>query len=263
MAAAARAERGAEGGGVRRKRRTKYTWFPTLGDNQGEGATLYTKNAIRIPQTAGFSATGKPNILVFPLVPDFTEQTGIGAVAANPQLREIVEGQAWLLKRMVGKADLWLVGRGVGNPAQTYAFVQVTLGFFVARAADQSPSQVDMTSDEVDPMQRDNTMNPWIWRRTWILRNPQVTNIGTEFTDITIPSSTMQYGSVADGPHIDSKVSRRITREHRLFAAISVVGGDPNHVTATASDAQQPAVEGWLDLRILGAMRRNKNLSSF
>lgn len=255
-----------------RRRKSKYTWFPVNGrTDEGAGEVFYDGAAFRIGGvTTGKFAYNSPayveagvpdGIALFPIVPDFTVEQGAGSTANNPQLRDIVSGNDWVLKRIVGKLHIECIAAAVGQ-ASTVAWNQIlcTAGFFVARSQDAAQAQVDMTPEAWDPAAKDNAMNPWIWRRTWIFRNP-----GTTSSSISsnIPSSTMEYRSVAEGGHIDSKVSRRISREHRLWFCVTASGGDPTRLTVSGTTDIQPSLGGFMDIRILGALRRQRNTSSF
>lgn len=253
---------------MRRKRRTKYTWFPVNGRSDViDLIGTYPGAAFRLlPGNTNQNAVDPNNqtTLYFPICPDFTAEQGAGALTSNNQLRDIVEGQAWLLKRLVGKIHLSVTAlASPTNFATEWQQLLVTAGFFVARAFDEAPAQLDLNVQEYDPQQKDNVMNPWIWRRTWLLRNPGDSNAAGQGLGINYPTSTMEMGNIAEGGHIDSKVSRRITREHRLWFVLQVMGGDPNRLSVTGSSTVQPQVRGFLDVRVLGAMRRNKNVSSF
>lgn len=245
---------------MRRKRKTRYTWLPVTGSNRGGGEGTYEYNARGIPslQTPVVSGTPGPQQNVFAVIPDTTSNPG-----GDSSLADVVQGQDWILKRIVGKIHLQCTAQSTGTLRGTiWSQVLVSVGFFIARAQDQAQTTVDLDQIEVEPMSRLNTMNPWIWRRTWILSNPAYTRSAASLLP-QWPNTTAGYGSMAEGSHIDSKVSRRILREHRLWCVTSTVGGDPEFDTVTGTLASQPTVDGFIDLRVLGAMRRGRNVSSF
>lgn len=151
-------------------------------------------------------------------------------------------------------------------------------GFFVARANDLSvgggsgtpigSATIQERRDHYSPLDTDTVREPWIWRRTWILglsgRAPRSsTAVGPDFPTATIftahwPASTGLYGSVMDGPHIDSKVKRRIGQDDRLWFAISAT---PYPLGQNTSGNLN--VEGYLDYRLFGALRKARSRSAF
>lgn len=192
------------------------------------------------------------------IVPDFTitRSETIGQFGAS--LRDQVEGQTWFLKRLVGKLHLAanLPAGLIRNRTQAWQALKVAAGFFVARAQDQDPSLPDVTFQEMDPWQMDNSGNPWIWRRTWMLSTANVND-----ANIFFPNSTDNFGSIADGPHIDAKTARSIAPEERLWLAIGVQGYDPELLEVSGVGESQ--INGILDIRVLGTMTRKRNKGTF
>lgn len=252
---------------MRRKSRQKFTWMPTLGSRLNQdGEPGYAPNVIRFQATPELSQAIPPDLtgalVNQAIIPDFpvdvTDDT-----AGQYTLRDITEGQDWILKRMVGKFHAVVQGPAYEDGVN-WPFVYVTLGFYVARAIDGEPNDVDLTAAEFDPQGVDNIRQPWIWRRTWLLGNPfYVRQADVPITGFSIPCSTMEMGSVADGPHIDSKIARRVLREQRLWVTMSVMGWHPTLGNVTGSKFFQPIVYAHLDLRILGAMRKSRNRPAF
>ena len=132
------------------------------------------------------------------------------------------KGQSWLLKRLVGNIFCQYVNAdGNSDPSQFWRQALVTAGFFVSRNIDSIQGEPDLDYDEYDPMFLDNITNPWIWRRSWILSNPEGNVVRDDF-----PIANSNYVGDASGPHMGSKVKRRILREQRLFFALTAVGWD-------------------------------------
>lgn len=249
---------------MRRKRRSRGLWMPILGHREvnGEDAVAFTDSLIAPVQISTDSSLGDTQIVApRPLVPDFTQEQFQNNTAADAgaSLHDIASGNAWLLQRIVGKLYLKCDPNAVTGPAsEIWTNVFVTAGFFVARADDDNQSVASLTGQESSPMRVDNAMNPWIWRRSWILGNP-----GQDANLRYSPTSTADYGSVADGPHVDSKVKRFISREHRLFFVVTARGFFRDFVNMLGEPGDQPLISGTLDYRIYGSLRRAKNSSSF
>lgn len=234
--------------------------MPILGTNYNseDPSGSYTVPNIRID---GLQPTNNNAVAntgqVFALVPDATLFQGTGGFPAGTSLRDLTEGQDWLLQRVVGRFHLMC--RGSGGPPDDWDSVLVAAGLFVARANDVNQGQPDLTTDEYDPLNAQQTREPWLWRRTWMFINSAA--LGNPAYGV---GTTMGMGSVADGGVVDSKVKRRVRREERLFMAINCMGFSPNFTTAVENAQElQPVISGVFDYRIFGAMRRSNNRSTF
>lgn len=257
----------AQGGNVRRRRKTKYTWLPTLGaDKSATGADELTfSNGFSWSATADKTDVALPaNIALFPLVEDTPQEEVVGA--GNPLVTFI--GNDYVIKRIVGK--IFVECEKVA--ADTYRSVVVTAGMFVARVDDQSAggalpvgaSTTTLALHNYDPNFVDNIREPWIWRRSWILSNPSSTNAdATQAIHGNFPSSNCNFGSVQDGPHIDAKTGRRIRNDERLFFAATARGFSSTGLDYAPQPATDLTVAGYLDIRVLGALRRARNRSNF
>lgn len=204
-------------------------------------------------------AQGTAGLQIGPLVPDTT--SFYDGITQGLSLRDLTEGQDWLCKRIVGKAHLFMQGNTTWSAGGTWSRGLITMGIFVARAEDDAPANPDLDDDEMDPGNLQNIRNPWMFRRTWVLDNPEANG-----------TAPLQFGPAQNnnaswvgeaGPHIDVRVARRIRREERLWYSISYVGGDLGLTSVSQAIGLQPTLEGHIDLRFLGAMRRSNNRSTF
>lgn len=244
-----------------RKRRNRGNWIPVLGHRDIQGENEYAYSDFYIDK-AGLNvlpsgAQGGAQFGPIPIVPDFSLQQDAPGTDGGASLHDRVSGNAWMLSRIVGKAHFQCVSSSGEGPATAWPNILLTMGFFVARSDDQNQGLCDITGLEADPTQVDNATNPWIWRRSWILGSPASAAVNS------FPFTTAGYGSVADGPHIDSKVKRFIPREHRLWWVVNARGYSPDTLTVDGDIGEQPSYGGILDLRIYGALRRQRNTSSF
>jgi len=257
-----RANRGFRG--YRRKRgfrRNKGTWFPINGTTFTNGGFAWTDVGFSFNTgTVPDDRSDGPNQTVFPVTRDITQFSNTAVDLTGPSLRDIVEGNDWMLQRIVGECHLKCTESNTTVDNSTWPNIEIAAGFFVARINDNDETLPDLTFDEIDPLQVRNAQNPWIWRRSWILQRPLASNQGFPAS----PCSNMEFGSAESGSHIDSKVKRRIRREERLWFVVGTIGWDG---VITAFDNHegfnQPSVHGHLDIRIFGGMRRGKNASSF
>jgi len=234
---------------MRRRRRSGGTWLPVL-PTETAANTLVTYLDARALFPVGFLSTGTgldngPRVI--PLTMDETPQAG---VSSNNTLRDWVEGQEYVLKRVVGK--VW---------AGSLQTAEINVERFIACFAlavlpvdDANPDVPAMPPEDYDPLLAQNTQQPWLWRRTWILSDNSASASAFQY-----PGSTAGYGSIADGGHLDTKgVSRRISKEQRIFIIFqaNVLDQGPEQTDAAG-------VNWGYDLRLFGAMRRGKNRSTF
>lgn len=97
----------------------------------------------------------------------------------------------------------------------------------------------------IDPGAIQNSGDPWIWRRSWLMANNGAG--GTNFGDIPAQNFGAQYPGPLEGPHVDQKTARIVGPEDRLFLNIGVV-----HMFTTDVDTSVLVVT---DLRVLASMR--------
>lgn len=252
---------------MRRRRRNRGTWFPTLGNQfTEEGVEPYTQAGWNL---SSFHINTKlvegPIQDIFPVTKDYTIEPSNKYGTTEHSLRDYVGGQDWLLQRLVGKLHIRVAsGSNEAQNDQNYfwPFVRVAAGFFVARSDDESQGP-DLYDYEFDPFALDNIQNPWIWRRTWILRNPRFAANDYPVAGYDFPVSNMFVPGTFDGPHIDSKVKRRVRREERLWFTYAGIGWNGTQTQVIGESVKQPTVAGHLDLRIFGSLRAPGKQSQF
>lgn len=265
---------------MRRRRKTKYTWLPNIGQDVpvGDPEVLWTM----APFTSNLAIPRDQSTAqyIFPVVADDPNEEEYGI---NDHMGTII-GNEYFLKRIVGKLFIQM-GQdpspySVGPPVAAHSppGCIVAAGFFVSRAAsdketvqDDYPIGLTATDgianfDNYSPLARSTVREPWIWRRSWMLGNnldnfktspPNVVRTGEAW----LPPNNSFYGSVLDGPHIDAKTARRIRQDERLFFCITA-----NRVLAASAQAPDVAdgiLSFTLDVRYLGALRKAKNRGAF
>jgi len=245
-----------------RRRKTKFNWFPVLGTIIETESAAHPNAFIvqcRPNPDSGVSPGSSPqgtdvNLTAVALVPDYTIETGASDLSIS--LNDYVQGQDWALARIVGQCHVCTASSGAEGAIPPNLLV--TAGFCVARSQDQTQNLID-TADfrEFDPQNVDNIRQPWIWRRTWMLGTS-----GNNLSTGAFPSYNT-FASNMSGSFIDAKSRRRIRKEERLWFCMSAIGIDNSRLTWTLPQDQQPLVTAVLDIRILGAMRRSRNKSSF
>lgn len=232
--------------------------MPVLGSRYTNGELEYPSTPIRIELVPEQDNAAQPNVsdsslAVFPVVPDFTQLPSSTFGDTNINLRDIASGQDWFLDRIVGKIHLHcLAGAGGTDPSVEWGAVMVKAGFFVAHSDADDENTPSLVDEEIDPLNIDNAMDPWIWQRSWLLGNP---NSAYHVLDGKyFPSNTADFGSVMDGGHVDTKSKRRIQREQRLFMAVSCFGYDLAHTIVTGAQVDQPRIIGLADFRYFGRL---------
>jgi len=240
---------------MRRKRRNRATWFPILGFNNNAPNTPQITVDLR---TTSVSSDGTENALFIPIIPDIdipAEQAQEVGGIVRTTLRDYVEGQTCIIERIVGNIIHELV------PSFLKATVEriiVCSAIAVFPTLDDGSGNPALSAPELDPLFADNSANPWLWRRVWVLGDEKGTSSGLNPTAGSgLPTNNL-YGSVAEGSKIDTKGTRRaIRREERLFLVHSFMNTSPN------TEGESRVINSFADLRVIGRMVKAHNRSSF
>jgi len=182
-------------------------------------------------------------------------------------LQDLAQGNAYRLRRIVGKFHA--AALTIDNAETVIPTVDLAAGFMVCRTDDDGNILVEQAGVSGDvtrgPLAQDGAEDPWIWRRRWLLTGVQSAityTTGTTLADTIalntllgfqgqFPQTTAGYGSVQDGPHIDQKTARVISRDERLFFWVQARLSNPSTETNNASLPYQ------LDVRLLASLRQN------
>lgn len=263
-----------------RRRRNRGTWFPNIG--QAIDNDLFPNEHVAGRTFGIVLDSHRIETVILPLTFDVPFE-GDSVTPDVYNLADIL-GSEYVLQRIVGKCYMSRLSTIASNGRDGNPAILCAAGFFVARAGDTHTASgenqpIGSTTEaekreNYSPLETDTIREPWIWRRTWILgnsgagvvNNPQLggtsTNAPADLAEVgNYPSSTAHFGSVMDGPHIDSRVKRRISQDDRLWFAVSV----------TTWPLASPLVflgntlllNGYLDYRIFGSLRKAKNSSAF
>lgn len=236
--------------------------MPTLGGNSVSGDNHYTTSFFGGVIGLDGQALGPQDLYVTPIVPDETQFVG-DFVPDQGSLADFTSGQDWLCKRIVGKLFVGMHQHENTTSGGTPPYAIIGAGFYVGRADDANQDVPDTNNSEIDPLALKNVRQPWMWRRTWFLSNASA-NPTAAFPDLAW--SHLDNGALAsslDGPHIDIKVARRIRREERLWFVINGYGLSDMSAN-TDGDWSVPGQASFLlDYRVLGAMRKSNNRSTF
>lgn len=243
----------------------KFTWFPTLGTTSAVGSPLSGASftiEVAPPSGEGPNGQGSVTTLIFPIVPDRPREPSAGQADSLGGELALELGTEWFCERIVGSL---FIGFRVPDTGEIVPnSVLVAAGFFVARAADDdagggSSQPIGSASaaernNNYSPLHPDTVREPWMWRKSWILGGAP--RVADGFS--TFPNANAFYGSLGDGPKVDVKSVRRIGQDDRLFFTVSTV------CLKGPSEGLTPAtLDGMLDVRVLGGLRKAKGTGKF
>lgn len=250
---------------VRRRRQRKFTWMPgigAVGQNAAVDQSYMFLNALPAPANglAGAGTRGgNPSIFIVPLIQDKPLEPGAQNEVAG-SLNNVL-GNEWFCERIVG--DIFVGTRLGTTEDQGPRTIAVTCGIFVARAGETNPnlpqgaSQGTATESQLQfsPAALNTIREPWMWRRTWVLGRSFDTADGLAQN----PSVNSFYATLHNGPHVDVKSVRRIGNDERLWFAVTCTDISIGFPAPTEAGL----VDVMMDLRVLGALRKARNKSTF
>jgi len=241
------------------RRKAKVAWLPLYGNASQDETETYAYGAAG---TLLARSDGQITWEAFPLTFDHQDtayQAQNVAAAQYVTLRDIVEGNAYRLRRICGKVFVGAKPAFVLNENYSYGATEVAVGFILCRTDSAGDATTDF--DEVNPLIQESAEDPWIWQRRWLLGMSQVPNdpqasltlggnIAAQF-----PSTNVNgYGSLSDGPHIDQKTARVISADERLMCVVAC----RQFAFGDGITNQVDAMLGYnVAVRLLGSMRTN------
>jgi len=226
------------------RRRPAVVWLPNA------GAPLLDDTSILITfvHDVGSGAAGRV-VSVHPMVPDHPAEASMVAIGDLPTLNDY-EGSAYRLRRIVGKCMVAAAQQEDSTANGRPDTIWCTAGFIILRVDPLTGDPVSLASADAlyNPQGFGTERDPWIWRRSWTIANQLV----ADSFNTALPSSNAEYGSVADGPHIDAKTARRISDEERLFFVAAT-----QSLRALGQGTETHPVLWTLDYRVLASMQKN------
>lgn len=222
---------------MRRRRKPRVVWLPPdsnnrLGANPAAsglqaGAFDFFLDILGPGSVAGDNVTGYVAVNSDIPPPEF-QFSGLNAVSLSD-----IESSGYRLRRVVGKiyVSLFQGLTAIGDIPQ----VLITVGLIVLRCDPSGAPLSAATPGSYSPAMINSWMDPWIWRRSWMMTNfVEAAGIGLP----AFPETNCNEPGSLDGPHIDAKTARRIGPEERLFlvanAMVAKAGDGGNaHVSIT------------------------------
>lgn len=227
------------------RNRKKFTWFPispTTFDTEGvPGATWFHNTEIWSPNL------DRAQVSWVAVLNDQTPQEDDDPSGSNFTLRDKVEGQEYIIERIVGKT--WATVSQSSNSDDDWRVAIVANALAVLPF--HNDGSEDFALDDINPLVADNADKPFIWRRTATLWNnvqPQNNLLGPT----NMQNDGPEYGMV------DARSVRRVHKNERLVFITAVQSMENIGTPGTGLEWSY----GY-DLRILGAMRRARNTSTF
>lgn len=242
-------------------------WMPVIG-NAAEGQTLITSKVSGKDGSLNVNSDGTIAWDSFAVTFDQTSSAALKQASPHDwTLRDLVWGNEWSLRRIVGKCHMVYSTFITDSPSDIVGppAIEAAAGFIVLRTDDEGTLETDL--NECNPLVQDSADDPWIWRRKWILSSAKSNSAGLDLDYQTLnnyianpafgwPCTTAGYGSVMDGPHIDAKTARSIKRQERLYFVIAARCYDPDN--AFNVNANVTNNDGYLfyniDFRLLGRL---------
>lgn len=227
-----------------RRRRPGVVWLPNTGENAVGGAT--TNSLINVVQLDVGGPLGTTVSGASPVVLDVPSSSGV----AGADTLSDFEGSAYRLRRIVGKIFA-IAAQDPEQEVEAPAAGIFTAGYIILRVDQNGAPIGGTTGANYNPQLLDSERDPWIWRRSWFLSNnanPLTTGVVGDFLKHG-PQSTMEYGSVLDGGHVDAKTARSVKDEERLFFVVALTA-----LSGASAEQQDFSVRVWYENRVLASM---------
>lgn len=247
-----------------RRRKPRVVWLPPTNIfSTDTGFTTWSRASV----TFSAAVAGNRGNIEVPLVQD-----GIGSDVLDPTSTIAdIENSGYRLRRICGMLYVFMSqptpDAGSGAVRGPTGLFGISCGLMVRRTDSATGGSLaaaaDPTFDSISPDAVRNSMDPWIWKRDFLLNdgfavdpiipgNVSPTDLMLQTFATDGPWPTNARAPLHEGPYIDQKTARIIGQEERLFLDVSAntinIGGDSN------GNAVLSII---YTLRVLGSMRTN------
>lgn len=256
---------------MRRRRRSRPLWFPPVGIRIRDTDSFTGAISFSIPVAPGGELTGA----TLPLTFDQGQENRLSQELTQAITLSDLMGSSWRLRRMIINVWASFVTEGQGAldfPAGTSVLSSLFSVGCMVLATDASSAPVKAAT--INPLERDDYTDPWVWRRVWLLgqgaelrRTTSVLgafegvapNQAAVVTDeesafLQFPKTNLAYGFLAGGTHIDQKTNRVIGPEERLFLVFGT-----KQMPIQRQCANSALIVGAVEYRLLGGLQRSSN----
>jgi len=241
-----------------RRRKPKVVWLPITNafslDNNAESSWSLASVVIT-GAPAGSGA--QSSVIEVPIVQDGTQSDPLSPTSSLAD----IESSGYRLRRIVGKLYAFMA-QTAGASEDLWG---VSAGFIIRRADPATGGSIAVAAsaatgfDAVDPSNIRNSMDPWIWRRDWLLSN-YFTGVaatpltGNVFEDVMHSGGGANYGrgypgGNLEGPHVDQKTARIVGPEERLYLDVTATP-----IITSGTDTSLVLI---YNFRVLASMRTN------
>lgn len=242
----------------RRRRGARSTWFPVLPTEVGDENPTFNTSFSFVQEPQG-TADNWTEAIAWPLIND--TPLAAGATTEGVSLRDQVQGQTWRCDRIVGNIWCEYIFDGTGEGTVTAPRILCAAGIAVFPVDDEDPDVIELTNDEYKPFNANNSTNPWLWRRVWMLGAPNVYSGPEGAGSLRQDNSTM--GTLRESSFVDTKGTKRVVqREQRMFAVFQFQDANIGGSLSNGS-GNLPQVQWTYDLRVLGKLIAARNNSSW
>lgn len=217
-----------------RRRKPKVVWLPTTNTFSVDSANSSCWSFASVSITGADALTGGAGGKIeVPVVMDGTASDPLGATSSLAD----IENSGYRLRRIVGKVYCFM---GQTLTATINEDIWGVSAGFIIRRVDPATGGSNAVAasaaagfDQIDPANIDNSMDPWIWKRDWLLSNYTVDNsavpvpVDGRFASVWAHAAgganygRLYPGGNAEGPHVDQKTARIVGPEERLFLDVS------------------------------------------
>lgn len=229
---------------MRRRRRRNVTWLPNTSYDRAGNDVNWKTGVLNV------TPDGQAAVAIELLVRDENPDAG------DNVLSDYTQG-GYILNRVVGKLFVGMAQNAPTEGNEVIPSVLVTASLEVLRTDPNTNNPTGIANlTTYDAQASGNERDPWIWQRSWILSNGNAEPPLGAYDPVFgyFPYTNAEYGSVADGPHLDAKAKRRISTEERLALVISACAVSENGLGFDDGD-----VRYLIQYRVLGTPVRSSN----
>lgn len=231
---------------MRRRTKPRVVWLPVTNVNSIDAlnrSTIQNFGILVNTNVAGTTASTE-----VPVIVDGVQSSPLDDTSSLSD----IENSGYRLRRIVG--DIWV--EALPTNAIGKAQIIVTCGFIIRRTSSETGisfaaagGAANIALDDIE-----NGMDPWIWRRSWLLGFEDTTAVGLAPTLGGIrrapPNNFGQFaGGLHSGSHVDQKTARIVGPEERLMLDTTVT------VQLNGTAGADDLVIVTSNLRVLASMR--------
>lgn len=237
---------------MRRRSKPRVVWLPPTNANSIDPSN---RSVWQLASVSGIgSAAGDSGTLEVPIVLDGSQSDPLDPTSSLSD----IANSGYRLRRIVGKVYCF-ISQTEDIFASTFG---VTAGFIIRRTDETGSSLATQGAlqERFSPADIDNSMDPWIWRRSWLLQNgpSHAGDVGAVSNEVLSeqlgrsPGQNFGFytGGNAEGPTVDQKTARIVGPEERLFLDVSCVN-------LLGAGAETTSLVVIYELRVLASMRTN------